>query len=978
MPISSDVFRIDEDAVNSLPKPVSYVGRRDEYLPGSRSDVIRIIANWIENSDQFTFWMRGGAGLGKSTLAHTIVNSLQADGRLATLAFLVRGSADDPATVVQTMARELGALHPRAIPEVAMAARTCNSSHRPLREYIELYLINPIRSLSHSYPLVIVIDGLDEWEYHEAFLEQLEHISQSSLVKILLISRPNYSIERSLLKVPTQKYDLSPVSQAITEEYFNHHFAQIDWKMRKPSTLAISDLAHLADGLLIWAAMVCSLLSYKMRAGAPHILLEQIISSGKQIALEGQLSNLYHDALRQLFRDDKEQKLFRRVFGAMTVLQESLPLHDFALLLGMSDDQVGGVQSQLTALQMRGTFHESTVPPASQRFHSSFVEFTMNQKAEAGNALLAYSIDPQMAHESMGEGCLAFLSDFQSSFRGRQCTHSNLRGLELYAVKFWPLHVANSNNRFTGLAPKLQKLVLGLSEKHMRQWGSWFLTNLAINLPAGSHNWDEVLGGIDKDGFYCSLADFLRKNMLLDTTVASQRLSCLELAVRLQPQLAKAWQDLGDSYQERFHSTGNLDLLNNSIIVYHHALGLGLKDENHLTSMSCLASALSIRFRKTGSMTDLEEAISILRESLPPMSHPHRSISLNDLAAVLAAQFETTGSMTDLEEAISIYHESLSLHPAPHPYHCASLVNLAHALQNRFKGTGSVANLKEAISMLRESLSLCPVGHLAYPMSLCNLATALEDRFRMTGSMTDLEEAISLFCKSLSLRPMSYLDHSIPLRDLATTLNDRFRKTGSMANLEEAISLYRESLSLRPMSHPDRSISLDDLATALCEHFQKTDLMTDLEEAISLYRESLSLRPMSHPDRCLSLNNLAAGLAARFERTGSMMDLDEAISMYHESLSLRPVPHPDRFIPLVNLAYALENRFRVTGSMTDLEEAIPKLRESFSLRPDAPRSIWILTSLRSALETWFKENRDQSNLDQATSLRQELLAVKST
>ena len=102
---------LDEDAVNALPKALSYVGRRDEYLPGRPSDVIQIIADWVENSKLLAFWMRGGAGLGKSTLAHESVDSSRADGRLATFAFLVRGSSSDPATVIRTMARELCALH---------------------------------------------------------------------------------------------------------------------------------------------------------------------------------------------------------------------------------------------------------------------------------------------------------------------------------------------------------------------------------------------------------------------------------------------------------------------------------------------------------------------------------------------------------------------------------------------------------------------------------------------------------------------------------------------------------------------------------------------------------------------------------------------------------------------------------------------------------------------------------------------------
>ena len=42
-----------------------------------------------------------------------------------------------------------------------------------------------------------------------------------------------------------------------------------------------------------------------MRLRAPHALQEQIISSGKQAAFEGQLGNLYRDALKELLQYDK-------------------------------------------------------------------------------------------------------------------------------------------------------------------------------------------------------------------------------------------------------------------------------------------------------------------------------------------------------------------------------------------------------------------------------------------------------------------------------------------------------------------------------------------------------------------------------------------------------------------------------------------------------------------------------------------------
>jgi hypothetical protein len=234
-------------------------------------------------------------------------------------------------------------------------------------------------------------------------------------MKILLTSRPNHSIERSLLNIAVQKYQLPPVSQAITEAYFNHHFAKLNWKMRKLSPIIVSNLLVLRMGCLFGQRW--SVFSSHTRCVRNFWTK---FSSPKQFTLEVQLSNLYRDALTQLFRNDKEQQLFKRVFGAMTVLRESLPLHDFARLLGMPHNQVGGFQSPLTALQTRGTLDGQIVPPASEWFHSSFIEFTMNREAEpeASNSLIPCLTNPQMAHQSMAERCLSFLNDFLSSFRG--------------------------------------------------------------------------------------------------------------------------------------------------------------------------------------------------------------------------------------------------------------------------------------------------------------------------------------------------------------------------------------------------------------------------------------------------------------------------------------------------------------------------------------------------------------------------------
>ena len=160
---------------------------------------------------------------------------------------------------------------------------------------------------------------------------------------------------------------------------------------------------------------------------------------------------------------------------------------------------------------------------------------------------------------------------------------------------------------------------------------------------------------------------------MTDTTFASPRTFYLQIAIRLQPKLLKAWGDfqvgggllLRTIYRYRF-----LDLLNHGIIVYRRALELCLKDGSQCTCMVGLASALWYRFGRTGSIVDLNEAMLMDREtlswSLRPTPHPDRSLSLTNLGIRLYNRFRRAGSMADLKDAILMRRESLSPHPTWH------------------------------------------------------------------------------------------------------------------------------------------------------------------------------------------------------------------------------------------------------------------------------------------------------------------------
>ncbi|KAF8903428.1 tetratricopeptide repeat-containing protein [Gymnopilus junonius] len=806
---------IDFAALNNLPSHPLYAP--NEYLENSRDDVLKDVSEWITNSKESVLWIHGAAGLGKSTVAQQLIYLLQSDDRLA-------GG------------------HPQTISNIADVARKLNSAHDPLSEYMVAYIIDPIRALKYPYQLVIVIDGLDEWPNRETFLAELAHISTDSPVKFILTSRFNYSIERVLDKALIRKYPLPQASQEVIEHYFHHHFDSddIDWRGRKPDQRKISRLATLADGLLIWAATVRSLVLNNFDGRDPHEILDQIVWSEQKVAAANgrQLEDLYRSAISSLFPPD---------------IQPSL--RDF----------LGATLSEI-------------ISPAIQSFHSSFLEFIQSITVEPDK----YSFRPVSITDAnflLGNRCLKiFFLEFLPSFPGQKCTYSDLRGITLYCLKFWPMHLSCGTERKQ--LPTDSILVDCVSDAALQRWSMLFLPHVSSRFRGGLDTYRKE----PKAGLLHELAITIGKE---DTSTLSYHISCLEVAVRLQPNDQATWVALGQGYRKRYME---------EIIVWP----LELRPTPHpdrSSSLNNLAIALHSRFQQQGALNDLDEAIFLHREALELRlgPHPERFSSLSNLA--------NRGALGDLDKAISLHLEALELCPAIHPNRSASLNSLANALHTRFRQQGALSDLDKAITFNREALALHPAPH-PDPQ----------------GALSDLDEAISLHREGLGLRPAPNPNRSFSLDNLANTLR-------ALSDLDEAIFLHREALVLRPALHPSRSLSLDNLAIALQIRFQQQGALSDLSEAISLHREALELRPAPNPNRPLSLDNLATALHTRFEQQGTLSDFEEAISLHREALHLRPASDPGRWMSLRNIANTLDTRFTQQGALSDLDEATSLYRQ---------------------------------------------------
>jgi tetratricopeptide (TPR) repeat protein len=914
--------------------------------------------------------------LGKSTTSQQLVRLLKNDNCLAGGVFLTTLTKEHPEIVIQMISRQLGEMHPRAIAIIAEAARKLNGPHNPLREYFKAYIFDPIQQLEYPYQLIVVLDGLEEWANHESFLPELAHLPSPSPVKFILTSRPSYSVERILNKIAIQRYPLPPVSQEIVERYFSHHFERIDWRGRKPDQLVINRLATHAQGLLIWAATVCSLLSHKFDERRPHEILERILLSEENVGAQSgkQLERLYHGAISTLFPEDMRERL-RNFLGAMMILQEPLPVSDFARLLAMPVHLAEEIQQQLAAFQTRGEFKSNIVPPAIQQFHFSFLEFMESPSTEHNGQPIA--IDTANAHSMLANRCLQIVfSEFLPSYRGTTCGYSELRGVELYTIKFWPLHLSNGTSRLPLPSSPTAKDAMDLiSEQDMRRWATLFLPCVAARFQE-SHGYDS-LDNTPRSSLPYQLATIIGDN---DVTTLSYQLHCLEIAVRLEPIDVPTWMALGSAYDRLYEHGRNIQSLDEEISIYRRALLLRpAPHADHLKSLNYLANALGTRFQHWGVSNDLDEAIVFHQKALllRPVPHPDRWVSLYNLATALKARFAQRGKSSDLNEAILFFQEAILLQPAPHPKCSLSLNNLACALSSRFQHWGVSSDLDEAILFHQEALLLQPAPHPDRSVSLSNLTVALITRFKHRGVPSDLDEAILFSQEALLLQPAPHLDRSMSLNNLAAALSNRFQHRGVPSDLDEAILFHQEALLLRPVPHLDRSMSLSNLATALCARFQQRGVPSDLDEAILFLQEALLLQPATHPDHSILLNNLASALRIRFEMQGTINDRDEAILLHQEALLLQPVPHPDRSISLSNLATALCARFQQRGVPSDLDEAILFHQEALLLQPvPHPDHSMSLNNLAYALFTRFQQQGASNDLDEAILFLQEALLLQ--
>ncbi|KAJ7593638.1 hypothetical protein C8J56DRAFT_853342 [Mycena floridula] len=405
--------------------------------PETREEVLEQLDHWAQGHGEPVCWLSGPAGAGKSTIAHTVAENCDKNHCLAFSYFFSRRyttrnnlSAFIP-TFVYTLAKSTGIT---SIEHKVDEALETNAGlfHQRLEGQLTTIasIIIPILSAQPpTHPIVVVIDGLDEYNQDQGNIP-LDHLVQiliNTMVtqlhfRILFTSRPEADIAEMFELVTSMSHMALQDFPAIedVENYLLPKFHGIAQRRKLganwPSLGVVHTLAEKSEGIFAYASTLVRFIDDKY--GDPQRKLE----TAKQ--MHKGLDSLY----KQVLEDAKSYPNFELVIGAIALLREICSIYAIASLLHL--EAVEDVH-----LALRGCHSVMILPELDEEIirphHTSLLDFLKDLNRHQDQFFKSATV-----HQHILFSCIThiiyWLEDFNSSGSDY---------IRYYAYQYWVHHL---------------------------------------------------------------------------------------------------------------------------------------------------------------------------------------------------------------------------------------------------------------------------------------------------------------------------------------------------------------------------------------------------------------------------------------------------------------------------------------------------------------------------------------------------------
>ncbi|WP_189309280.1 hypothetical protein [Streptomyces brasiliensis] len=357
-----------------------------------------------------------------------------------------------------------------------------------------------------------------------------------------------------------------------------------------------------------------------------------------------------------------------------------------------------------------------------------------------------------------------------------------------------------------------------------------------------------------------------------------------------------------------------------------------------------LAAALFDRFRRDGEQADLVAAEGMVRAAL---ALPESAVRGDRgkyqllLAGILVQRQRFSGSVADLDEAISIV-ESLRRPAASGGVRPGGVLHtLIEALVDRHLLTSSRSDIDRAVALGREAVRLSEVTGRpgARSLDLHLLGMALVNRSEVTGSREDLDEAVRMATEAVALLPDGDVNSPVIHGTLAHALRARALYFSHPGDLDSAVAAERGRVVSASASGGTATAQAQvDLGVTLNHRFERLGARADIDEAVDLARAATAR--MLPSERHAALNLAGIALRNRYIFFGDPADLDSAVDASTAAAESIPTDHSQYGTVLSNLGLTQWTRYRQARRRADIDAAIDSLRAAagmFPPRAPAPR-----------------------------------------
>jgi hypothetical protein len=404
--------------------------------------------------------MNGMAGTGKTTIACSLAQALQARGQLGGSFFCSQASPEcrDANRILPTIAYQLAhystpfraALFQVLDEDPDVASRNITSQFERL---LKNPLMDPKTQLLGN--VVIVIDALDECSSPAAVklvLESLLKLTFDLPVKFFITSRPDPRIYDKVIQNTYSQgmMHLHEIERSIVRADIELYLKE-ELSLMEPKETQILQLSNLAGNLFIYAATAVRYIQPDDAFVDSEDRLENVLSSqlesNKRLA---DLDNLYSAILTAALKNERlekdEAQRMRLVLWTVVCSREPIDINTITTLVGM-----GETKHILIALKpLRSVLHFSEATGLVSALHASFPDYILCRERANG-----FYCDREAHHFVLASKCFEIMATnlrfnicgLASSFvpdsavpELASCVKSRISTPLFYACRYWGDH----------------------------------------------------------------------------------------------------------------------------------------------------------------------------------------------------------------------------------------------------------------------------------------------------------------------------------------------------------------------------------------------------------------------------------------------------------------------------------------------------------------------------------------------------------